>query len=531
MRKRSLFAVCMATVLLVLTACGGGSKPATTAPSSGSSGSSSTGSSSSSASTTPAPAPKKNTMVFAMTADVSGIDPHKRFSLQDMVALRAVYETLLFVDKQGKLAPLLAESWSVSSDSLTWTFKLRKNVKFADGKPFTSKAVKASLERILNGKGMGYTFLFKKVAAVETPDDNTVVIKTKEIDGPLLFNLSTVLIAPEDVADPKYNEGGYQGKVGTGPFTIVDYKKGAGVTMKKNPNYWQAGLPKVENLIIKPVPDEANRIAGLRAGDLDIVDGLSPDALKSIEKDAIVLPEPVWQTEFLHMNTTRPPLDNPKVRQAINLAINRDVIAKDVIGIGAANSVYPPKGLVGHNDKYKMNPYDLNKAKALMKEAFPNGYNGPALKMMSSPTYVKTEEVMQVVAEQLKEIGLKVEVEIVDAAARTTRSQAGNFDMAYLGSIAVTGEPARYLLERIVTDAYKTGYRNPAAFEVVNQATRETDPAKQDALYKKFQEMIWEDAPIVYIYQDVWITATGKNVAGYVPMPHRLVSWTNVEFK
>lgn len=466
-----------------------------------------------------------------MTADVNGIDPHFRFSLQDMVALRAVYEPLLNVNKQGKFDPALAESWSVSADGKAWTFNLRKNVKFGDGKPFTSKAVKASIDRILTGKGLGYTFLFKKVESVETPNDHTVIVKTKEIDGPLLFNLTTVMIAPEDVGDPKYNAGGYDGKVGTGPFTIVDYKKGAGVTMKKNPNYWQAGLPKVENLIIKPVPDEANRIAGLRAGDLDIVDGLSPDALKSIEKDATVLPEPVWQTEFLHINTTRPPLDNPKVRQAINLAINRDVIAKDVIGIGSANSVYPPKGLIGHNDKFKMNPYDLNKAKALMKEAFPNGYNGPTLKIMSSPTYVKTEEVMQVVVEQLKEIGLKVEIEVVDAAARTSRSQAGTFDMAYLGSIAVTGEPARFLVERIVTDAYKTGYKNPAAFELVTKATAEADTAKQDALFKQFQEMIWEDAPIVYIYQDVWITATGKNVTGYVPMPHRLVSWANVAFK
>lgn len=128
---------------------------------------------------------------------------------------------------------------------------------------------------------------------------------------------------------------------------------------------------------------------------------------------------------------------------------------------------------------------------------------------MSSPTYVKTEEVIQVIIEQLKQIGLKAEMQIVDA---------------------VTGDPARFLLERVVTDAYKTGYKNQEAFDTIRQATREIDAAKQDLLYKKAQEQMWEDAPIVYVYQDVWITATAKNIKGYVGMPHRLVDWATVEY-
>jgi peptide/nickel transport system substrate-binding protein len=518
MNRRMILAVSLVTALAVLSGCSVASRQP--APSSG------TG-------TTPAPAPapaKKEAVVYGSTAEISGIDPHWRFSLQDMITLRAVFEPLLNVNKQGKFEPVLAESWSVSQDQKAWTFKLRQGVKFADGKPFTSKAVKATMDRVLNGKKLGFTFLFAKVSAVEAPDDSTIIIRTKEVDGPLLYNLSTLYIAPEDIADPKYLENPYEGKVGTGPFTIVEFKKGSGLTMQKNPLYWRSGLPKTEKLVIRPIPDEPAKIAALRSGDVQIVDGLSPDGLKTLEKEYNVLPEQVWQTEFLHLNTTRPPLNNPKVRQAINLAINRDMIAKDVIGIGAPNAVYPPQGLVGHNDTFAANTYDLKKAQALMKEAFPGGYNGPVLKLMSSPTYVKTEEVVQVIAEQLKEIGLKVEPQIVDAAARADMTASGTFDMAYLGSIAVTGDPARYLLERVVTDAYKTGYRNQAAFDAIIGATKETDPAKQDALYKKAQELMWAEAPIVYVYQDVWITATAKNLTGYVPMPHRLVDWATVGY-
>jgi peptide/nickel transport system substrate-binding protein len=521
MNRRMILAVGLMTALTVLSGCGGA--PKTPVPSGGTSNTA--------APSSPAQAPaKKDTVVYGSTAEVSGIDPHWRFSLQDLITLRAVYEPLLNVNKQGKFEGVLAESWSVSADQKTWTFKLRQGVKFADGKPFTGKAVKATLDRVLNGKKLGFNFLFGKVTAVEAPDDSTVIIKTKEVDGPLLYNLSTLYITPEDIADPKYLENPYEGKVGTGPFTIVEFKKGSGVTMQKNPHYWRSGLPKTEKLVIRPIPDEPAKIAAFRSGDVQIVDGLSPDGLKTLQSDYTVLPEPVWQTEFLHLNTTRPPLNNPKVRQAINLAINRDMIAKDVIGIGAPNAVYPPKGLVGYNDKFAPNPYDLTKAKVLMKEAFPNGYNGPTLKLMSSPTYVKTEEVLQVITEQLKEIGLKVEPQLVDAAARADMTSSGNFDMAYLGSIAVTGDPARYLLERLVTDAYKTGYRNQAAFDAIVGAAKEIDPAKQDALYKKAQDLMWEEAPIVYVYQDVWITAVAKNLTGYVPMPHRLVDWATVGY-
>jgi len=179
--------------------------------------------------------------------------------------------------------------------------------------------VKATLERIIKNPRSGYNFLFKDVEAITT-SGNTVQIITRQPDGAFLYNMTTVFITPPE-------SGGviaklYEGKVGTGPFTLLEWVKGQRLVLVKNPNYWRQGFPKLDRLVIRPIPEEPTKVAALRAGEVDIANALSLESYRSLEKDPNfqVMKHPLWQVTYLSVNVTQKPLDDPRVRQAISMA-------------------------------------------------------------------------------------------------------------------------------------------------------------------------------------------------------------------
>lgn len=462
-------------------------------------------------------AAQKRELVYGSVNSLPGIDPHARFNLHAIIALRNVWEPLVDLDAEG-FQPRLATDWSISEDNLTWTFKLRQGVTFADGQPFTAEAVKFTFDRIANDAELGYHFIFADVEDTVVVDDHTVQVRLRAPNASFLFNLITVYIIPPDSGEP------FTGRVGTGPFTLVDWERGRHLILEANPGYWQEGFPRVDRLVIRPIPEETTRVSALRAGEIHIADGLSGDSVQLLQatREITTLSEPIWQVSFLHFNTLRPPLDDPRVRKAINLAIDRELITEAVLGAGEPIASYPPKGLLGFHDGLPQNPYDVEQARALIAEALPQGHTG-TLELISKPgAYPKAAEVMQVVASQLAEIGLNVEPRMVESAAFNDVREAGNYDLSYYASVAVTGDPARYFLERVIADRYGSGWKNEEVFELIRAASQEPDLDRAAEIYRRIQELMVEDTPFAYIYQEYWNVGVRDNVDGFQIAPHRV---------
>ncbi len=477
----------------------------------------------------PRPVPAKRDLTFASVAELRNTDPHNVFGLHEMIALKQIWDPLVEIDDAGKFQPVLATRWSVSPDQRTWTFTLRSGVRFADGKPFTAEAVKATLERIIKNPRSGYNFLFKDVEAIVASGDR-VQITTRQPDGAFLYNMTTVFITPQESGE--VIDRPYEGKVGTGPFTLQEWVKGQRMVMVKNPNYWRQGFPKLDRLIIRPIPEEPTKVAALRAGEVDIANALSLESYRSRQRDPNfqVMKHPLWQATYLSVNVTRKPLDDPRVRQAINMAINREVIIKFILGVGLPLATYPPRGLTGYDASLPPNPFNLAMAKGLVKEALPQGYSG-TIRILTSPgKYVKSEDISLYIIAQLGEIGLKGELQTLESAAQDQALRSGNYDLAYLSSIAVTGDPSRFFIQRILDDFHKTGYRSERAFDLIRRAARETDQAKQGALYKELQAVLKQDLPHMYLFQDEWLYGFRKGIQNFKPRSHRLKDFYMVEW-
>ncbi len=451
-------------------------------------------------------------------------DPHALYSLQEMVILGQVMEPLVSLDNEGNFVPVLAEEWSTSEDGLTWTFKLREGVTFHDGTPFTAEAVKASIERTKDNPESGYAFMFTNYAdpPATVVDDFTVELTTQQPEVAMLNNLTVFYILPPEAATN--TDMSYDAAIGTGPFTLVEYDIDRVYQYEANPDYWQADLPKVQSVNSRPIIEQSSLAASTLAGELDIVEGLTPDnlALFRDNPDFEVIEDQLWRLGFLIFNQASdvPALADPKVRQAMSFAIDRAVITEDLLGGTAIPwSTYPPQGLVGATTTYPANPFDLDKARELMAESSaPDGFQA-TLRVPSGFANGKATEISQLVAQQLQEIGITLEVETGEQTAVTTDYRAGDYQIGYLQSVAVTGDATRYLNERYIADSYKMGYENPEVNDLIRQISTTLDLDERLALFEDLHALLWEDTPVLYLMQEQSSFVLRNVVSGFEGAP------------
>ncbi len=296
--------------------------------------------------------------------------------------LANLYEPLLYTNPPGSaepFTPCLATSWNVSKNGLTWTFHLRQGVKFHDGTPFTSAAVKYSLEATKK-LGLGAAYMWFPVTKITTPDDYTVKITT-EYAAPIDRCASAMYGAW--IFSPK-TKGKSQkwwdtpNEAGTGPYTLVSYKPNEELVFKRFPDYWGGWKPgQFEQVVVKQVSEAATQRQMLEAGEVDFADGLSRDSVPALENNPAVkiVKEHSVQNEVLMFNTQHKPLDNVKVRQALSYALPyQDILEAATNGYGEVSQGPIPRELYPHDPSMGQYTYDLTKAKQLLSEAgYPNG--------------------------------------------------------------------------------------------------------------------------------------------------------------
>ncbi|MEK6602094.1 MAG: ABC transporter substrate-binding protein, partial [Candidatus Binatota bacterium] len=320
-----------------------------------------------------------------------------------------IIEPLVEMDYSRKeFVGVLAESWEFQGKR--WVFHLRKGIHFHNGAPFTSKDVIFSINRIRTDKFSLQRENFKDVVEMQAPDDHTVILMTKQVTGILLDRIENRFILSKAAAD-KYGDQMDQNPVGTGPYKFMSFQRGGNFVMSRNDDYW-GPKPDIKEVIFRKVTEEAARVAGLEAGQADVINNVPIHDVPRLERNSRLRMEKVegLRMFFLALNPAYKPFDNKLVRQAANYSVDANSIVKNIFD-GNGFVINGPVGphVVGSDPNLKRYPYDPKKARELLAKA---GYpNGVEVKFYYSPgRYPQDKEVCQVIAAQMGKGGFKVEL-------------------------------------------------------------------------------------------------------------------------
>ena len=451
---------------------------------------------------------KKDVIVLAMALEPPGLDPTAgAASAIAEIVLYNIFETLTKINSDGTVSPLLAESWEVSPDLKTYTFKLRKGVKFQNGEPFNANAVKFSFERAGSEKSTNKdkrTFAsMDRVAAV---DDHTVVILNKALDPDFLFLMGQ---ATAIIVEPKSADTNATKPVGTGPFQLDTWAKGSSVSLKKWDGFRNAAAVKLNKAMFRFISDPAAQVAALLAGDVDAFPRVTPRSVpqfKSNPKFQVVVSGSRAKT-ILAINNKKKPLNDVRVRRAIAAAIDRKAVIDGAgDGYGAPIGSHYVPGAFGYVDTTGVNPFNIEKAKALLSEA---GIKTPLELTLTLPPPPYARQGGEVIAAQLAKIGIVAKIENVEWAQWLSGTYTNkNYDLTIISHV----EP--FDLGNFAKPGYYWGYESPKFNELFDKIQNSPRPADRAKLLGDAQRMIANDAVHAFLYQPQWITVANKNIRG-----------------
>lgn len=458
---------------------------------------------------------KKDSLVLAMTLEPPGLDPTAgaASAIAEIVQYN-IFETLSKIGPDGKASPLLAESWEVSPDLKTYTVKLRKGVKFQNGEPFDAAAVKFSFERAAAEKSVNKDKrLFASMDFISTPDPHTVVIGLKTIEPDFLFLIGQ---ATAIIVEPKSAESNAIRPVGTGPYKLENWAKGSAVTLTRWDGYRTAPSVKIRRVSFRFISDPAAQVAALLSGDVDafprVAAARSLGQFSSDRRFQVIKAGSRAKT-ILAINNKKKPLDDVRVRRAIAAALDRKSIieaAADGFGVPIGSHYVP--GALGYLDTTALNPFDPNKARALLKEA---GIATPLELSLKLPPTPYARQGGEVVAAQLAKVGIVAKIENVEWAQWLSGVYTNKqYDLSLISHV----EP--FDLNNYAKPGYYWGYESPAfakLLERINNTPREADRAK---LLGEAQRLLAQDAVNAYLYQPVWLTVAKRQLKGlWTDMP------------
>ncbi len=452
------------------------------------------------------------TFRIAVGIDPDALDPVQMTTTTVGNMVDYVVETLTTIDTTGKVLPMLAESWTVSPDGTQYTFKLRKGVSFHDGTPFDAKAVKWNLDRLIDPAVRVPIRAPYPIAKTDVVDAHTVRVTLKHPYAPFVGALSWTtsgLVSPAALDKEGNSYKAYNHLVGTGPYVFKDRRKGEMITVEKNAKYW-GRKPYYDTVVFRIVPEAATRESLLLADQVDLII-LPPVAdLQALSRNAAVkvLLAPSDRTIFIAVNTSKPGLNDRRVRQALNYAVDKDAIIKNVL-FGAADPMDAPmaSSLFGHC-KVGAYPHDPAKAKKLLAEA--GVKPGTALQLIH-PTgrYVQDKESTEAIAGFLREVGLEVSLQTMDWPSYirtiTTPVDKNTTQLHFLGWAPAFLDASQQVLQFLSTYAPPGGletsfYKNPEVDRLIQAAERELNPTKRKELYCEMSKKVWEDAPWIFLW-------------------------------
>jgi peptide/nickel transport system substrate-binding protein len=451
---------------------------------------------------------QKDTVTLAMTLEPPGLDPTAgAASAIAEIVLYNLFETLTKINSDGTVSPLLAQSWEVSPDLKTYTFNLKKGVKFHNGEPFNASVVKFSFERAGSEKSTNKDKrTFASMERVAVIDEHTVVILNKSLDPDFLFLMGQ---ATAIMVEPKSVEANATKPVGTGPYQLGAWNKGSSISLAKWDNYRNAAAIKMKRVVFKFISDPAAQVAALLAGDVDAFPRVTPRSVAQFKANAkfqVVVSGSRAKT-ILAINNKKKPLDDVRVRRAIAAAIDRKAViegAGDGYGVPIGSHYVP--GAFGYVDTNGINPFNIEKAKALLAEA---GVKLPLELSIKLPPPPYARQGGEIIAAQLAKIGIIAKIENVEWAQWLSGTFTNkNYDLTIISHV----EP--FDLANFAKPGYYWGYESPqfaALFDKIQNSPRAADRAK---LLGDAQRMLANDAVHAFLYQPQWVTVANKNLKG-----------------
>ena len=488
----------------------------------------------------PAKATESDTLVIGKSGDPDLLDPAVTVTNDAWTATYPAYERLVrFKVENGKgstdVEGELAKSWEASPDGKVFTFTLYDGHKFVDGSPVNAQAVKFSFERLLK-IAKGPSEPYEQVAKVDAIDDHTVQFTLKAPFAPFLSTLvddGGSIVSPEIM---KHETNGDLGQayladhsMGSGAFQVTDWEKGQQIVMEPNPNF-SGKKPAFKKVVIKIIKEASARRLQLEKGDLDIAEDIPVDqlnALKSVPR-IIVVDEPSFLVTYLYLNNTHPPLDNPKVRQALSYAIDyKGIIDGILLGQAVQMRGAIPVGMWGHDPAVMQYGYDPKKAKELLTEAGVKDIKLGYLYAKRDPAW---EPIGLVVQQDLNALGIKVDLQEFAYPTMRDKLNKGDFDIAVGNWTPDYADPSMFMnfwfdskLKGLPGD--RAFYSNPKVDELIHQAAVTIDQGERTKLYQEAQRITTEEAPYVLLCQRNYRFAMRDNVKGYIYNPMLLQIW------
>ena len=483
-------------------------------------------------------APPKDAMVIGLLAEPVTMDPPQITDLNSTRVIKRMFEGLTAQELGTyKIVPGLAQSWDISKDGLTYTFRLRPNVKFHDGTPLTAEAVKFCFDRQLNDQGPFYatgTYPYVKgflgnVAGVEVVNPTTVQIRLKSPLTPFLQYLahhSLYIYSPD--ALKKWGKDIVKHPVGTGPFKLETWEPGVRVVLARNDQYW-GGAPKVRQAIYVPIIEAQARLSAIKTGEIDLTMDVPPDSLADLRKDPdVVVAETnssaVW---YVALNTRHPALKDKRVRQALNYAVQKEAIIRDILKGTAIVATTPLSPVYGpyHEDKTVRYPYDPEKAKALLKEAgFANGFDVTFFVPESGSGMQSPVEMGTVIQANLAAVGVRAKIQTMEWGAYLKKYLDAP-DMAEMSWNPSIGDPDHMMYMLLSSDrfppAFNAGfYQNPRVDELLRKGRTTIEEKERIPLYREAQRLVVEDAPWIFVDHGKQVIVYRKRVQGFKLHPN-----------
>ncbi|MWD29366.1 ABC transporter substrate-binding protein [Aquicoccus sp. SCR17] len=434
-----------------------------------------------------------------------------------------IYEGLVTFAPDMTPLPKLAKSWDISDDGLTYTFHLQEGVKWHDGEPFTSADVVYSFGEYLPEAFSRTRGVMDRVEEISAPDDRTVVFKLKEPYAAfmIIFDSTGGTIVPKHIYEGTdiFKNPANETPIGTGPFKFDEWSKGRYIHLVRNDEYWQDGRPYLDELYFHIIPDANSRAIAFEQGQVDVLRG---GDVENIEVNRLGDMEGVdvttdgWEfydpLAIINVNTRHEPLDNPKVRQAISYALDREFMIDAVFGGFGKPAYGPMTERTPYYDPEVLTDYsfDMEKAKALMEESGVEAEGGvyATLDLMPLPYGETWQRHGEYIRQQLKEIGIETNVVSVDVAGWVERTTTGKFDITtnftYLLGDPAMGVGQTYRSNNQLnrgTAANVDGYENPKVDDLFAEGARTLDPGKRQEIYSEAQKIISADAPVIWSHQ------------------------------
>jgi peptide/nickel transport system substrate-binding protein len=469
----------------------------------------------------PALAAPAGEVKIALAAEPNTFDPHLTVGRNTQIFIVNVYDGLTARDGQGNLVPALAESWKRLNPT-TWQFILRKGVKFHNGDDFNAEAVKFTLDRATNPETKATIISeMSTIASTEVVDPYTVNVVTKAPDFLLpvrLGELFGLMLSPKHT-NAMGKEAIATKPNGTGPFKLVAWTKNEQMVLEANESYWR-GAPKVKRIIVRPILEDAARIAALQAGEVDLIAPIPHARVAELKRNDKLVIKTIAAPRIFHVtiDVRKAPFDNVKVRQALNHAVDVNAIVKSLyFGHGTRLATVVDKGALGYDPRVQPYAYDPKKARALLAEAgHPNGFETEFDSFTGS--IADHSKPAEAVVGYLNKAGIKAKQNLFEFAAFGPRRVQNRTAPLFIYSIGNAYLEPSWVIRWMTQGGLGMHYKNPKLDEMLTRIEATDDPKKRGPMYSDVQKLLKEEAPFIFLFQADAVFGMSTRI-DYTPRP------------